>query len=116
MSLNVIARKLANIQSKGAMRAFDIVNLLDARPETLSRWNKGKTFPRDHTLNVLIELDYLVNQLAYYYEPDDIRNWLYSPQRLRNGQMPAELIKQGQIKKLMQLIHLLRLAAGEARL
>ena len=43
---NAIARKLSVIQEKGAMRSIDVANVLKARPETVSRWNQGKAFPR----------------------------------------------------------------------
>jgi len=108
MSANAIAQKLDSIQTKGAMRAVDIANLLDARPETVSRWNKGKAFPREQALNILLELEYLVDQLADFYEPNEVRLWMFSRQRLLDGEKPAELVKQGKIDKVMQLVNQLR--------
>ena len=42
---NAIARRLEAIQTKGAMRSSDVANVLNVRPETVSRWNKGKALP-----------------------------------------------------------------------
>ena len=42
---NAIARRLEAIQTKAAMRSSDVANVLNVRPETVSRWNKGKALP-----------------------------------------------------------------------
>ena len=55
---NAIARKLDSIQRKSAMRSVDVANVVGARPETVSRWNQGKAFPRPDAQKLLLELEY----------------------------------------------------------
>ena len=108
MNTNVIARKLDTIERKGAMRSVDVANLLGTRPETVSRWNQGKAFPRSDAERTLLDLEYLVDLLSDIYEPEEARLWFYSRQRLLQGATPAELIQQGKIREIITVVDQLR--------
>src|ERR1700722_2953938 len=90
MHANVIARKLDLLAEKAAMRSVDVANLLGTRPETVSRWNLGKAFPRADAERTLLDLEYLVDLLSDIYEPEEARLWFYSRQKLLGGVAPAE--------------------------
>ncbi len=75
---NAIARRLEAIQTKGAMRSSDVANVLNVRPETVSRWNKGKALPHASTEKQLLELEFVIDKLADIYEPHDARLWLFA--------------------------------------
>src|SRR5271170_2047191 len=94
MNANVIARKLESLQKKGSIKSVDVANVLQIRPETVSRWNQGKAFPQPEAERTLLDLEYVVDQLADLYEPDEARMWLLSRQKLLAGENPAELIRQ----------------------
>jgi len=106
--MNAIARKLLAIEEKGAMRSVDVANLLGTRPETVSRWNKGKAFPRPETERLLLELEYIVDQLSDFYEPKDARLWVFSRQKLLDGVTPAELIQRGETERVIAVVNQLR--------
>ena len=108
MHANVIARKLDLLVEKAAMRSVDVANLLGTRPETVSRWNQGKAFPRSDTQRSLLDLAYIVEQLADFYEPQEARLWLFSRQKLLNGMTPAELIQAGKAAEVIAIIDQLR--------
>ena len=105
---NAVARKLEIIRTKGAMKNTDVANLLGLRPETVSRWNQGRAFPHPDTEKTLLELEYIIDQLSDFYEPQEARLWLFSPQKLLNGQTPAELIQQGRAREVLTLVNQLR--------
>jgi hypothetical protein len=105
---NAIARKLESIQEKGAMRSIDVANLLGARPETVSRWNQGKAFPRPDAQKNLLSLEYIIDQLSDMYEPKEARLWLFSRQKLLSGNSPASLIQGGKIDEVIEAIERLR--------
>ncbi|MBU3887640.1 antitoxin Xre/MbcA/ParS toxin-binding domain-containing protein [Methylosinus sp. KRF6] len=105
---NAIARKLSVIQEKGAMRSVDVANLLNARPETVSRWNQGKAFPRPDAEKLLLQLEFIIDQLSDIYEPQEARMWLYSPQRLLGNRSPAELIQEGRSQEVIVVVNQLR--------
>ena len=105
---NAIARKIGSIEQKGGMRSVDVANILGTRPETVSRWNQGKAFPRGKTERALLDLEYIVDQLSDFYEPLEARVWLYSRQRLLDGESPVSLIQQGNSEAVMQILDELR--------
>ena len=107
-STNAVARKLDSIRTKGAMRNIEIANLLGTRPETVSRWNQGRAYPHAATEKTLLELEYIIDQLADFYEPNEARQWIFAPQKLLDGVSPAELISKGKMDEVMRLVAQLR--------
>jgi hypothetical protein len=108
MTSNAISRRLEAIQAKGAMRSADIANVLDVRPETVSRWNQGKAFPHPSTEKQLLELEFIIDQLADFYEPREARLWIFSRQKLLGGEVPAELIQKGRVDEVVTAVNQLR--------
>jgi uncharacterized protein (DUF2384 family) len=102
--MDALARKLENITSKGGMRLVDVANVLKTRPETVSRWNQGKASPHAGTEKQLLELEWIVDRLSDLYKPMEARLWLFSRQRLLDGQMPAELITENRTEEVLTLI------------
>lgn len=90
------------------MRSVDVANLLGTRPETVSRWNQGKAFPRPDAQKLLLELEFVVDQLSDFYEPQEARLWLFSRQKLLGGEKPAELIQKGRAEDVIRMIDQLR--------
>jgi len=108
MNSNAIARRLHTIQEKGAMRSSDVANVLNVRPETVSRWNQGKAFPHPDTEKQLLELEFLIDKLSDFYEPHEARLWIFARQRLLSDQVPAELIQQGRVNEVLSVVNQLR--------
>lgn len=105
---NAIARKLENIQEKGAMKSTDIASIIGTRPETISRWNQGKAFPQRDKEKILLDLEYVVDQLSDFYEPGEARLWLFARQKLLDGKIPAQLIHDGETDRVIEIIDQLR--------
>ena len=105
---NAIARKLVSIQEKSALRSVDIANVLGIRAETVSRWNQGKAYPQPNAQKLLLELEYIVDQLSDFYEPQDARLWLFARQKLLEGEIPADLIQQGRTEEVIRMLDQLR--------
>ena len=105
---NAVARKLDSIRIKGGMKSVDVSNILGLRPETVSRWNQGKAFPQPDKERLLLELEYVIDELSDIYEPQEARLWLFSRQKLLGGQIPAELIQQGRTEEVRSMVAQLR--------
>jgi transcriptional regulator with XRE-family HTH domain len=105
---NAVARKLESIRTKGAMKSVDVANVLGLRPETVSRWNQGKAFPQPDKERLLLELEYIIDELSDFYEPHEARLWLFSRQKLLGGEIPAELIQQGRTEEVRSMVAQLR--------
>ena len=106
--MTAVARKLDSIREKGGMRNVDVANLLGTRPETVWRWSHGKAYPHASTEKALLELEYIVDQLSDFYEPNEARQFVFSRQRLLDDQSPAELIKAGAIDRILRLVGQMR--------
>lgn len=102
---SAIARRLESIEAKGDMRSADVANILNVRPETVSRWNNGKALPHPGTEKQLLELEFILDKLSDIYEPRDARLWLFARQRLLRDQVPAELIQQGRIDEVLAVVN-----------
>jgi hypothetical protein len=105
---SAVARKLESLRAKGAMRNIEVANLLGTRPEAVSRWNQGRAYPHSNTEKVLLELEFIVDQLSDFYEPNEARQWIFSPQKHLKGVSPAELIRDGRIEEVRRLVNQLR--------
>ena len=105
---SAVAKRLDALRIKGAMKNIEVANLLGTRPETVSRWNQGRAYPRATTEMALLELEYIIDQLADFYEPNEARQWIFAPQRLLAGASPAELIQNGRIDEVMRLVAQIR--------
>jgi transcriptional regulator with XRE-family HTH domain len=106
--MSAIAKKLEAIREKGGMRMVDVANVLGTRPETVSRWNQGKAFPHSSTEKLLLELAWIVDELAVLYQPREARLWLFSRQKPLDGRIPADLISEGKIDQVLAAIQEMR--------
>ena len=102
---NVIAEKLALLERRAAIRGVDVANMLGTTPETVSRWNQGRAYPRPSKESLLVDLEYIVERLSEFYsDPKTARAWLYSRHKYFNGLRPADLIQEGRIEEVLEAI------------
>jgi hypothetical protein len=106
--MSAIAKRLQSITEKGGLYLVDIANVLGTRPETVSRWNQGRAFPHPGTERLLLELEWIVDQLADFYDPKEARMWLFARQKLFDGKSPADLISEGKTEEVLKAIRQLR--------
>ena len=99
-----LARRLERIREHGGIRGRELAQLMDTTPETVSRWNTGKTEPQPERLEKLLLLEWVIDELAEFYEPDEARLWLFSPHRMLAGARPADLIREGRVDEVRTLI------------
>ena len=106
--MSAVASRIDAIRDLGGIKGREIAQLLDTTPETVSRWNTGKTEPQPDRLQRLLALEWLLDQLSELYEPDEARLWLFSPHRLLGGDRPADRIQADQVDDVLALIAQLR--------
>lgn len=100
-----IAAKLEFLKIRAAIRAVDVANMLGTTPETVSRWNRGRAYPRPNKESLLVDLEYIVERLSEFYsDPNAARAWLYSRHKYFNGLRPADLIQEGRIEEVLEAI------------
>ena len=106
-----VARKLDSIRESGGIRAREIAQLLETTPQTVSRWQTGRSTPRPHSLERLLRLEWLAGQLGQVYPPDDARVWLFSPHRDLGGERPVDLITDDRMDEVLTIIDRLQSTA-----
>ena len=106
-----IARKLDSIKQRGGVNAREVAQLLATTPQTVSRWQSGRSSPQPGSLDRLLKLDWIADQLGSVYEPDEARLWLFSPHAELEGRSPADLIADGRTDEVLEIIDRLQSAA-----
>lgn len=99
-----IARKLDSIKNRSGISAREVAQLLATTPQTVSRWQTGRTSPQPGSLDRLLKLDWIADQLGSVYEPDEARLWLFSPHTELDGRSAAELIAEGRTEEVLAII------------
>ena len=106
-----VARKLNSIRESGGIKGREIAQLLETTPQTVSRWQTGRSTPRPNSLTRLLRLEWLAGQLGQVYPPGDARVWLFSPHRDLGGERPVDLITDDRMDEVLAIIDRLQSAA-----
>lgn len=106
-----LARKLESIKGSGGISSREVAQLMSTTPQTISRWQTGKASPQPSSLDRLLKLDWLTDQLASIYEPDEARFWLFSPHSDLESKSPADFIAEDKIDRILDIIDRLQSAA-----
>lgn len=106
-----VAKRLNTIKARTGIKGRDLAQLLNTTPETVSRWQTGRAEPHRERLEQLLTLEWLADQLAEFYPPDEARLWLFSPHRLLGGDRPADRIQTGRSEDVLALIEQLKSGA-----
>lgn len=102
--MSALAAKLETIRAGGGVKSRDIAQLLATTPQTVSRWQTGRTEPQREQLQKLLALEWLIGQLAELYSPDEARLWLFSPHRLLGGVSPVARIHREGIEGIDEVL------------
>lgn len=101
---SALSEKLDNIQRSASISAREVAQLLNTRPETLSRWRVGRSEPQPKSRDSLLHLWWLTDQLAELYNPQEAHIWLFSPHRILDGERPVDLIQRGDTERVLKII------------
>lgn len=101
---NAIAERLDGIQESADFTGREVAQLLGTTPETISRWRGGKSEPQPKMRDSLLQLEWLINELAELYPPKEAHLWLFSPHKLLKGIRPVDLIERGDTEPVLQII------------
>jgi hypothetical protein len=107
---------LAVLRAKAQLRHKEIATLIDARAETIARWNNVRSRIPNPTLAWrLTELEYLVDEVSEHFKPEEAREWLFSPLPGLDGAVPADLFRTGRTHEALQVLSQMRQKKERAR-
>jgi predicted metal-dependent RNase len=100
---------LALLRTKGGLRHVEIARLIDVRPETVARWNHARSrIPQPRIERRLMELEYVVDDVAEFFPCDKAREWLMSPQQELGGAIPIDLFRTGRTHEVLRVLSQMR--------
>lgn len=111
MPTGAAAQYLDRLEAGGALRATDIANVVDVSKATVSRWKSGRYRPQPAHELILSDLHYVVGRLAEYYEPDEIRSWLYARHPQLDDERAIDLIHERRTEEVLRILERLDDAA-----
>ncbi len=97
-------RYIDDLGEQGGLSGTDIANIAAVSKATVSRWKAGTVRPQPNTQLVLSDLHYIVGRLSEYYEPHEIRLWLYAPHPQLDGKRAIDLINQNRSAEVLQIL------------
>lgn len=103
-----LAEKIDTITQRGGIKGRDVATLLGTTQQTISRWKAGKVEPHQTSLERLLELEWLIAQLAEFCDPPHARLWLYTKNKYLSGVAPADAIKEGKFSEVSDLLARIR--------
>lgn len=97
-------RYIDELNEQGGLSGTDIANIAAVSKATVSRWKAGTVRPQPNTQLVLSDLHYVVGRLNEYYEPHEIRLWLYAPHSQLDGKRAIDLINENRSADVLKIL------------
>ena len=100
-----VPRFIDDLETDGGLRGTDIANITDVSKATVSRWRNGTAKPQPSNELLLADLYYIVNRLRDYYQPDEIRTWLYARHPQLEGERAIDLIHSERAIQVLKVLN-----------
>lgn len=97
-------RYIDDLNEQGGLSGTDIANIAAVSKATVSRWKAGTVRPQPNTQLILSDLHYVVGRLSEYYEPNEIRVWLYAPHPQLDGRRAIDLINENRSTDILKIL------------
>lgn len=101
---NALAERVIGLTERSGLTQAEVGRIVDASERSVSRWLRGEVVPQSLNKQRLIELAYVAESLAEVLPRESANLWLFTPNRLLRHQAPAELIKTGEYRDVLNLI------------
>jgi transcriptional regulator with XRE-family HTH domain len=106
-----LAERIETIRERGGINSREVAQLLETTPQTVSRWQTGRSSPHPRSLDRLLKLEWIAQLLSEFYTPEEAKLWLFSPHRQLDGARPADLISEDRMDEVLALIDQLQSGA-----
>lgn len=104
---SALASKLMSIADSTRLTHDDIGRIVDASGRSVGRWSAGTAEPQRLSRQRLLELAYVAQELEAVLDAEYANLWILSPNRLLDGDAPAERIHNGDFKAVVAVIEAL---------
>ena len=98
-----VQRVIGELEATG-LRGTDIANITSVSKATVSRWRSGSAKPQPSNERLIADLHYIVQRLQDYYNPDEVRLWLYARHPQLDGERAIDLIHDGRTVDVLRVL------------
>ena len=102
-----LATKLGAITDATHLTHDEIGSIVAASSRSVGRWTSGDAEPQRTSRQRLLELAYVAEELRDVLRSEDANLWIMSPNRLLDGDSPAERIGRGDFRSVVGVIEAL---------
>jgi hypothetical protein len=102
--MTMASQRVRRIVGMGSLDSTTIARVLDKSPKTVLRWLRGGVAPRWESEQRLRELEAVLERLGRVVEPAVAREWLFTPVPMLDHQIPADLVRDGQYRRVIGAI------------
>lgn len=99
-----VTKTIDDLRNRGGLKRVDVANITKVSKATVTRWSAGSHSPQPRTQLVLSDLRYVVDKLAEFYAPDEIRLWLNARNDLLDGKRVIDLIHDGETEIVLEAV------------
>jgi len=96
-------RVVDSLRSNGLPLA-EIGRITGVQLRQVQHWLAGTSRPTNETQSRLLDLHYIVDQLADVYTPEGIEIWVHGRNRGLSGQRPIDLLEGGNFREVIELV------------
>jgi hypothetical protein len=82
----------------------EVGKIVDASGRSVARWASGEVIPQRLNKQRLIELAYVAEAVTQVIPADKANLWIFTPNRLLNHDTPADRIRNGDYKAVLDVI------------
>lgn len=100
------ARSVRELAEAGLTQQ-EVGRIVGADGRTVARWAVGETSPQRENRDRLLQLHYVAEEAAAVLRRDAINVWMFRPNRLLGGDSPADRIRDGRYKDVLDAIEAL---------
>lgn len=82
----------------------EIATVTGVQERQVQHWAAATSRPRDETRDRLVDMHYLVRQLADVYRAEGIQIWLHARNRELDGNRPIDLLANGDFEPVVHAV------------
>jgi len=91
--------------------ANELAILTGVSERQVQRWASGASKPDGDSRTRLLEVRYIVDQLREVYTEEGTEIWLHGRNRALKGRRPLDLLEEGQVEPILEVIEQLHVGA-----
>lgn len=107
MANTLLAKKVRSLSESIGLTQEEVGDITGSTARSVARWSSGAVVPQKMNRERLLELVYVADQLTKVMKKEYANLWMFTPNPLLDHERPADRIKRGDYKSVLDLIEAL---------